>query len=56
MLNKILIIIWFVLRPKYYEHFFFLIIRKFLVNHDTPENKKKAYDWAAANAVILLVS
>ena len=56
MLNKILITIWFVLRPKYYEHFFFLIIRKFLDNHDTPENKKKAYDWAAANAVDYIVA
>ena len=51
MLNKILLIIWYVLRPKYYEHFFSLIIRKFLVNYDTVENKKKAYDWAATNAV-----
>ena len=51
MLNKILFIIWFVLRPKYYQHFFSLIFRKFLVNHDTPSNKKKASEWAAANSV-----
>jgi len=44
MLNKILLIIWYVLRPKYYEHFFSLIIPKLLVNYDTVENKKKAYD------------
>ncbi len=31
--------------------FFSLIIRKFLANHDTAEKQKKAYDWAAANAV-----
>ena len=51
MLNKILFIIWFVLRPKYYQHFFYLIISKFLTNHDTLKNKKKAHEWAVANAL-----
>ena len=51
MLNKILIIIWYVLRPEYYQHFFSLIKRKFLFNHDTIENRKRAYEWAATNAV-----
>ena len=45
MLNKILIAIWFILSPKYYFHFFSLIKRKFLFNHDTHyENSKKAYE------------
>ena len=28
-----------------------LVIHKFFTNHDTTANKKKAYDWASANAV-----
>lgn len=51
MLNKILIIIWFILRPKYYLHFFSLIKRKFLHNHDTLENSKKAFEWAVDNSL-----
>lgn len=51
MINKILIIIWFILRPKYYLHFFSLIKRKFLFNHDTIKNRHKASKWAAQNAV-----
>ncbi len=51
MLNKILLIIWFIFRPKYHLHFFSLIKRKFLFNHDTPSNTKKAYEWANANAI-----
>ena len=51
MFNRILFVIWFILRPKYYQHFLALIIRKFLVDYDTAKNKKKAYEWAAANAV-----
>ena len=51
MINKILIILWYVLHPKYYLHFFSLIKRKFLFNHDTIENRHKAHEWAAAKAV-----
>ncbi len=51
MLNRILLIIWFILRPKYYLHFFSLIKRKFLFNHDTIINSKKAYEWAKVNAI-----
>ena len=51
MLNKILLIIWFILRPRYYKHFLSLIKRKFLFNHDTPENSKKAFEWAKANTI-----
>ncbi len=51
MLDKILLVIWFILRPKYYLHFFSLIKRKFLLNHDTTENKKKAIEWAEANSI-----
>ena len=51
MSNKILLIIWFILRPKYYLHFFSLVKRKFLLNHDTPINRKKAYEWAKGNAI-----
>ena len=51
MLNKILLIIWFIIRPKYYLHFFSLIKRKFLINHDTLDNSEKAYKWANANAI-----
>ena len=50
MLNKLLLVIWFILRPKYYLHFFSLIKRKFLFNHDTFKNSKKAYEWAKENA------
>ena len=31
--------------------FFNLIKRKFLINHDTDENKKKAYEWASENSI-----
>ena len=51
MLNKILLVIWFILRPKYYLHFFSLIKRKFLFNHDTLENSKKAFEWAVSNSL-----
>ncbi len=51
MLNKILIIFWYILHPKYYLHFLSLIKRKFLFNHDTPENRYKAQKWAASKAV-----
>ena len=51
MLYKFLIIVWYILRPKYYLHFISLIKRKFLTKHDTAKNKDKAYQWAAANAV-----
>jgi predicted O-methyltransferase YrrM len=51
MSNKILLIFWFIFRPKYYLHFFSLIKRKFLYNHDTPINTKRAHDWAKANAI-----
>lgn len=51
MLDKILIAIWFILRPKYYFHFFSLIKRKFLFNHDTLENSQKACNWAVANTI-----
>ena len=32
-------------------HFFSLIKRKFLFNHDTIENSKKAFEWAEANTI-----
>ncbi len=51
MLNKFLIILWYIFRPQFYEHFLSLVIHKFFTNHDTTANKKKAYDWASANAV-----
>ena len=51
MLNKLLLVIWFILRPKYYLHFFSLIKRKFLFNHDTFKNSKKAYKWAKENTI-----
>ena len=52
MLNKILIIIWFILRPKYYEHLYYIIKKKlFLKNHDTIQNQKKAFEWAASNSI-----
>ncbi len=51
MLKKILIIIWFIFRPKYYEHFFYIIKRKFLLNHDTKINRDKAYKWASFKAI-----
>jgi hypothetical protein len=51
MINKILIVIWYVLRPKYYLHFFYLIKRQFSFNYDSTKFKNKAYQWATANAV-----
>ena len=51
MLNKVLIVIWFILRPKYYLHFYSLVKRKFLFNYDTLDNSRKAHEWAIANAV-----
>jgi len=51
MISKIKYIIWFVLRPKYYKHFFSLIIRKFLTNHDTTQHKIRAQEWAARNVL-----
>ncbi len=51
MLNKILLIFWFILRPKYYQHFFSLIKRKFLFDHDTVNNRKKALKWAVLNTI-----
>ena len=47
--EKFLIIFWFLLRPKFYNHLFFLIKRKFLTNHDTLENRKKAIEWGSKN-------
>ena len=51
MIDKILILIWFILRPKFYLHFFSIIKRKFLFNHDTIVYRKKAEAWAAENAI-----
>ena len=50
MIDKILIIIWFILRPKFYLHFFSIIKRKFLFNHDTIIYRRKAEAQAAENA------
>ena len=51
ILKKILIVIWFIFRPKYYEHFLYLIKRKFLLNQDTTINRDKAYKWASIKAI-----
>ena len=51
MINRLKLIIWLTLHPKYYLHFFFLIKNKFLFNHDTVENSHKAYEWATINAI-----
>ena len=51
MINKILIIIWFAFRPKFYLHFFSLIYRKFLFDHDTYLKRAEAHKWAADNAI-----
>lgn len=51
MLNKFLYAFWFICRPAYYLHFLSLIRRKFLFDHDTLENKKKAYKWALENSI-----
>jgi predicted O-methyltransferase YrrM len=51
MINKILILIWFLLRPKYYLHLISLIKRRFLFNYDTVENRQKAHKWAASKAI-----
>tara|TARA_B100001057_G_scaffold367089_1_gene370454 strand:- start:226 stop:990 length:765 start_codon:yes stop_codon:yes gene_type:complete len=51
MINKIIIIIWFILRPSFYPHFFSLIKRKFLFNHDTELNRINAFRWAKDKSV-----
>tara|TARA_A100001011_G_scaffold81432_1_gene84689 strand:+ start:119 stop:883 length:765 start_codon:yes stop_codon:yes gene_type:complete len=51
MIDKILIIIWFILRPKFYLHFFSLIYRKFLFDHDTYLKRAEAHKWASDNAI-----
>ena len=51
MLNKFLYAFWFICRPAYYLHFLSLIRRKFLFDHDTLENKEKAYKWALENSI-----
>ena len=51
MLDKLLIVIWFLLRPKFYLHFFSLIKRQFLFNYDTTKHRKEAYEWAKNNSL-----
>ena len=51
MFNKILIIIWYLSNQKYYRHFFNILKRKFLKNHDTPIKCKMATDWAKSNTL-----
>lgn len=55
MLNQIFVkirhCIWYLFKPKFYQHFIYLIKRKFLTNHDTIENRKRAYHWASENTV-----
>jgi len=51
MINKFLIVIWYLLRPKFYPHFFHLIKRQFLSNHDTAEIRNKAHQWATENTI-----
>ena len=51
MINKILIILWFIRHPKFYLHFFSLIKRKFLFDHDTIERRSKAKKWASSNSI-----
>lgn len=51
MINKFLFIIWYILKPQYYKHFSNLIIRKFLRNHDTNENRRISNEWCKNNAV-----
>lgn len=51
MIKKLELIIWFILHPKFYLHFLFLIKNKFLFNHDTTENNYKALEWAIANSI-----
>ncbi len=51
MVNKILIIIWYILNPKFYTHFCNIVIRKFLKNHDTPTKREMATRWARSKSV-----
>jgi SAM-dependent methyltransferase len=50
-MKKIYIMFWFILRPKYWEHFIFKIWQKFLKDYDSPEYKAKALEWANLKAV-----
>ena len=51
MINKILIILWFIRHPKFYLHFFSLIKRKFLFDHDTIERRSEARKWASLHSI-----
>ena len=51
LFKKISILLWFFLHPNYYQHLLYLVVRKFLPNHDKKKDKNKALKWASSNAV-----
>lgn len=51
MLNKIKNLGWFAARPLYWPHAAELMRRKFITDHDRPELRKRATNWAAEHAV-----
>lgn len=50
MINKIETAWWFARQPAFWAHGFALARRKVKPNHDTPELKRRARDWAAERA------
>ena len=51
MIEKIKTFIWFLLRPPYWIHMVFLLIRKFQKDLDSKELRIRATEWAKMKAV-----
>lgn len=51
MIEKLKTGIWFLRRPDHWAHAAGLIIRKFQFDHDSPDLRQKARDWADERAV-----
>jgi predicted O-methyltransferase YrrM len=51
MIQKLLTLFWFLLRPLFWGHALQLLIRKFLTNYDTLQFQEKASKWALDHEV-----
>jgi len=51
MIEKIKTLFWFILRPSHWRYMLELIIRKFRPDHDSPECRANATNWARECAV-----
>ena len=52
-MKKINFFLWFLLRPIFWTHLFFLILNRFKKRHDTEINSSVAKDWANRNKTSL---